>query len=333
MSTLAIDRLTEAIERTGNPTALGLDTRIEYLPPSMLKDLGDIGSLENMEYLANMGNNPENDAVEEALFTFNRGLIDALADLVPCVKVQVAYYEMLGVTGMKLFRKTLLYAKEKGMIVIADVKRNDIGSTAEIYASAYLKGGSFSAGAGFPADFVTINAYFGVDGVAPFLSACEKNGTGIFVLVRTSNPSAGEFQDLIVRDAQGVKGGQGDERPLYEQVGLKVAQWGEALMGRCGYSSVGAVVGATWPEEGKRLRALLPRVFFLVPGYGVQGATARDLVGCFDGQGRGAIVNASRSLICAHKNRKTDDFASAARDEALRMRDDLRRAIAQNTRA
>jgi orotidine-5'-phosphate decarboxylase len=307
MSTMQIDRLIEAIDRTENPTALGLDTRVEYLPPSML----------------------ENNSIEKALFAFNRGLIDALADVVPCVKVQVAYYEMLGVAGMKLFRDTLLYAEEKGMIVIADVKRNDIGATAEIYAAAYLKGDTppcvpsedNSSGASFPADFVTINAYFGVDGVAPFLSACEKTGKGIFVLVRTSNPSAGEFQDLVLR------GGQDGGRPLYEHVGLKVAQWGEALMGCYGYSSVGAVVGATWPEEGKRLRTLLPSVFFLVPGYGAQGATAQDLAGCFDAKGRGAVVNASRSLLCAHKSRKTDDFASAARDEALRMRDDLRAAI------
>jgi orotidine-5'-phosphate decarboxylase len=297
INAMQIDRLIDAIDRTGNPTALGLDTRVEYLPPSML----------------------ENNTSEEAIFTFNRGLIDALADVVPCVKVQAAYYETLGVAGMKLFRDTLLYAEERGMVVIADVKRNDIGATAEVYAAAYLGGKENEAP--FGADFVTINAYLGTDGIAPFLSACEKTGKGIFVLVRTSNPSAGEFQDLILR------GGEGGSRPLYEHVGLKVAQWGEALMGRCGYSSVGAVVGATWPEEGKKLRALLPHVFFLIPGYGAQGATAQDLAGCFDAQGRGAVVNASRSLLCAHKKRKTDDFAAAARDEALRMRDDLRAAI------
>ncbi|MDR1621346.1 MAG: orotidine-5'-phosphate decarboxylase [Synergistaceae bacterium] len=304
MSAMQIDRLIEAIDRTGNPTALGLDTRIEYLPPPML----------------------ENNTAEEALFAFNRGLIDALADVVPCVKVQAACYEMLGVAGMQLFRDTLLYAEEKGMIVIADVKRSDIGTTAEAYAAAYLSdkaSGDGSAFSAFPADFVTINAYLGTDGVVPFLSACEKTGKGVFVLVRTSNPSAGEFQDLILRD------GQGGSRPFYEHVGLKVAQWGEALMGRYRYSSVGAVVGATWPQEGKKLRALLPRVFFLVPGYGAQGATAQDLAGCFDAQGWGAVVNASRSLLCAHRARKTGDFASAARDEALRMRDDLRAAISR----
>jgi orotidine-5'-phosphate decarboxylase len=229
---------------------------------------------------------------------------------------------------MKLFRDTLLYAEKKGMIVIADVKRNDIGATAEIYAAAYLQDNAFSGNvalgdAPFSADFVTINAYFGADGVIPFLSACEKNGKGVFILVRTSNPSAGEFQDLVVRDDEG------SARPLYEHVGLKVAQWGEVLMGHYRYSSVGAVVGATWPEEGRKLRNLLPHVFFLVPGYGVQGAMAQDLAGYFDARGRGVIVNASRSLLCAHKKRKTDDFVAAARDEALRMRDDLRAAIPQ----
>ncbi|MDR1376215.1 MAG: orotidine-5'-phosphate decarboxylase [Synergistaceae bacterium] len=298
MSVIQIDRLIEAIERTGNPAALGLDTRIEYLPQSML----------------------ENASPEDAIYTFNRGLIDALADIVPCVKVQAAYYEMLGVAGMRLFRDTLIYAKEKGMTVIADVKRNDIGATAEAYAAAYLGGPQNDAP--FLADFATVNAYLGTDGIAPFLSACEKTGKGIFLLVRTSNPSAGEFQDLIVQD-----GAPGGPRPLYEHMGLKVAQWGEPLMGRYRYSSVGAVVGATWPEEGKNLRALLPRVFFLVPGYGAQGATAQDLAGCFDAQGRGVVVNASRSLLCAHQKRKTDDFAAAARDEALRMRDGLRAAI------
>jgi orotidine-5'-phosphate decarboxylase len=294
-----IDRLIEAIERTGNPTALGLDTRIEYLPQSLLSA-------------------PASGVGEDALravHDFNFALLDALADIVPCVKVQVACYEMLGIDGMKLFRDTLYYARGKGMITIADVKRNDIGSTAEAYASAYLP----EEDAPFPADFVTVNAYLGTDGIAPFLKECQKSGKGIFVLVRTSNPSAGEFQDLVAKDGEGI------DRPIYEHIGLKVARWGENLMGDLGYSSVGAVVGATWPEEGTRLRTLLPHTFFLVPGYGAQGATAQDLAGCF-AQGRGAVVNASRSLLCAHKTRKTEDFAGAAREEALRMRDDLRAA-------
>ncbi|MCL2008972.1 MAG: orotidine-5'-phosphate decarboxylase [Synergistaceae bacterium] len=292
-----IDALIDAIERTGNPTALGLDTRAEYMPESFIEKFhrGDDAG---------------------AINAFNRSLIDALCDIIPCVKVQAACYEMLGFKGMEVFCDTLRYAREKGMITIADVKRNDIGSTAEAYAAAYMNGGS-----PFPADFVTVNAYLGYDGIKPFLDACEKSGGGIFVLVRTSNPSAGEFQDLAVRD------GDGSFRPLYERVGLKVGEWGEGLMGLRGYSSVGAVVGATWPEEGKKLRALLPRTFFLVPGYGAQGAAAKDISGCFDGRGRGAVVNASRSLLCAHKKLGTNDFAAAARDEALIMRDDLREGI------
>jgi orotidine-5'-phosphate decarboxylase len=289
-----IDALIEAIERTGNPTALGLDTRPEYLPRSFS---GDFAS------------------AAKAIRAFNYALIDALAGVVPCVKVQAACYEALGPDGMEVFRDTLRRAGEKGFITIADVTRNDIGSTADSYAAAYL-GNS----APFPADFVTINAYLGSDGIRPFLAGCEKSGGGIFVLVRTSNPSAVEFQDLVLE-------GGGTKRPLYEHVGLKVSEWGKDLIGLHGYSSVGAVVGATWPEESRKLRALLPHTFFLVPGYGAQGATAKDLAGCFDEKGRGAVVNASRSLLCAHQKRHTEDFAAAARDEALRMRDDLRKAI------
>jgi len=297
MGNKKIDLLIDAIERTGNPTAMGLDTRIEYLPQALAE-----------------GRNPAG-----VILKFNKALIDSLADVVPCVKIQVACYEMLGIEGMEVFRDTLAHAREKGMITIADVKRNDIGSTAEAYAAAYLNENS-----PFTADFVTVNAYLGFDGIKPFLDACEKSGGGIFALVRTSNPSAGEFQDLEVKDKDGSL------KPLYESVGLKVSEWGKASIGAHGYSSMGAVVGATWPEESKKLRALLPHTFFLVPGYGAQGATAKDLSGCFDKHGRGAVVNASRSLLCAHQKLKTGDFASAARDEAIRMRDDLRAAIIAN---
>ncbi|MDR2176148.1 MAG: orotidine-5'-phosphate decarboxylase [Synergistaceae bacterium] len=305
--TKQIDRLIEAIESTGNPSALGLDTRPEYLPKAVL---------------AALPSEPERteDDIADAVYTFNSALIDALADIVPCVKVQAAYYETLGVAGMRAFRDTLLRARSRGMVTIADVKRNDIGATAEAYAAAYL-----GPSAPFSADFVTLNCYLGTDGILPFLKRCELCGSGVFVLIRTSNPSAGEFQDL-------PSGG----RPFYEYVGEKTAAWGEGegLMGTLGYSSVGAVVGATWPEEGKRLRALLPNTFFLVPGYRAQGATARDLRGCFGGASRGgallggAVVNASRSLLCAHRKRGTEDFVSAARDEALRMRGELRAALA-----
>ena len=296
----AIDRLVEAIERTGNPTALGLDTRFDYLPQSFIDKLVPEG-----EWTA--------EHVVKAISLFNRSLIDALCDIVPCVKVQVAFYEMLGVAGMELFRETLLYAAHKGMATIADVKRNDIGSTAEAYSAAYL-----GTEAPFGCDFITVNAYLGSDGIEPFLKDCRRGGTGLFVLVRTSNPSAGDFQDLLV-----------EGRPLYEHMGDKVASWGADLVGSHGYSSVGAVVGATWPEEGGKLRRLLPQTFFLVPGYGAQGASAKDLIGCFDAHGGGVIVNASRSLLCAHKKRHTHDYVSATRDEALSMRDDLRLALSE----
>ena len=285
---MKIDRLIESIERMGNPTALGLDTRVEYLPRFFT------------------GGDPA-----EGIYKYNCALIEALADIIPSVKIQVAYYEMLGPVGMQIFRDTLLYARQKGMITIADVKRNDIGATAEAYAAAYL-----GVDAPFPADFVTLNAYLGSDGINPFIKECKNNGGGIFILVRTSNPSASEFQDFSI-----------EGRLLYEHVGEKIAQWGEDLMGECGYSSVGAVVGATWPEESKKLRELFPRTFFLVPGYGAQGATAQDLKDCFDTRRRGAVVNASRSLLCAHQKQKTDDFVLAARIEALRMRDEILSAL------
>ncbi|GHV37833.1 orotidine 5'-phosphate decarboxylase [Synergistales bacterium] len=285
----AIDRLIDKIERLGNPTALGLDMRVEYLPPSfdVTKD------------------------ATKAVYDFNRALIDATLDVVPCVKAQVACYEMLGLAGMKVFRDTLLYARERGMITIADVKRNDIGATAEAYAAAY-----FGPDAAFPADFVTLNPYLGIDGIAPFLARCELYGNGVFSLVRTSNKSAGDFQDLKI-----------DGRRLYEIVGEKTGEWGKDLIGSHGYSSLGAVVGATWPEESKKLRTALPHTFFLVPGYGAQGATAKDLSGCFDAQGRGAVINASRSLLLAYKKRDASDFAAATRDEAVRMRDEIRKEI------
>ena len=289
---MQIDRLIESVEHAENPTALGLDTRPEYLPRSFLERFSS-GDTAN------------------AVLAFNKALIDALCDIIPCVKVQVAYYEMLGTAGMQAFRDTLTYARHKGMSTIADVKRNDIGATAEAYASAYL-----GAQAPLQADFVTVNPYLGSDGIEPFLDECRKNGGGIFILVRTSNPSAAEFQDLPV-----------EGRPLYEHIGDKVAEWGENMKGQHGYSSVGAVVGATWPEEGRKLRARLPHTFFLVPGYGAQGGTARDLSGCFDARKRGAVINASRSILCAHQKKKTDDFVSAAREEALRMRDEIRSVL------
>ena len=292
--TFQVDRLIRAIEEKGNPTALGLDTRLEYLPPAFARP-----------YL-------EADGAASAVRAFNFALLEALRDLIPCVKVQAAYYELMGASGVACMEETLAEARRLGYVVILDAKRGDIGATAAAYSEAYL-----AEGAPAPVDFLTVNPYFGTDGVQPFLEDCGRSGRGLFVLVKTSNPSSGEFQDVRMEDGQ----------PLFLRVGRSTARWGEDLMGEMGYSAVGAVVGATYPEQGAMLRREMPHTFFLLPGYGAQGATGRSLAGCFDGQGRGAVVNASRSLICAHKKAGTEDFISAAREEALRMREDLRQAL------
>lgn len=293
---LTIDTLIEGIETCKNPTCVGLDTQLAHLPE------GFAGEVKNFEEAAN------------ALVRYNRAIVDALAGVVPSAKVQVAYYEMYGVPGMRAFYETIEYAKSKGLVVIADCKRNDIGATAGAYANAYLGETPLGEGhdAAFPVDFVTVNAYLGIDGVKPFLEAGKVRGGGIFALVKTSNPSGGQLQDLKIGD-----------RTVYEVMGDLVSEWGEDSIGKYGYSSVGAVVGATYPEQGAALRKRLPHTFFLVPGYGAQGATGKDLRGCFDANGRGAVVNASRSILTAWKKQPGVDFAQAARNEAIRMRDDI----------
>ena len=293
---LTIDTLIEGIETCKNPTCVGLDTQLAHLPE------GFAGEVKYFEDAAN------------ALVRYNRAIVDALAGVVPSAKVQVAYYEMYGVPGMRAFHETIEYAKSKGRVVIADCKRNDIGATAGAYANAYLGETPLGEGhdAAFPVDFVTVNAYLGIDGVKPFLEAGKVRGGGIFALVKTSNPSGGQLQDLKIGD-----------RTVYEVMGDLVSEWGEDSIGKYGYSSVGAVVGATYPEQGAALRKRLPHTFFLVPGYGAQGATGKDLRGCFDANGRGAVVNASRSILTAWKKQPGVDFAQAARNEAIRMRDDI----------
>ena len=295
---LMIDRIIEK----HNPTVAGLDTRVEYLPEEFIAELG-IGAIDTMEKAA------------QAILAYNKRLIKALCDIVPAVKVQIAYYEMYGVAGMKAFEETLKAAHEAGMSVMVDAKRNDIGATAEAYATSYLGKTQLPAGEAraFEGDFVTVNAYLGVDGVKPFVNACEKNGGGIFALVKTSNPSSGQLQDMKLEDG----------RTVYEMMGDLVSEWGESTIGAHGYSQVGAVVGATYPEQGRELRARMKRTFFLVPGYGAQGATGKDIAGCFDEKGLGAIVNASRSLLCAWKKQSGVAFDTAARNEAIRMRDDI----------
>ncbi|MDY4518785.1 MAG: orotidine-5'-phosphate decarboxylase [Candidatus Spyradocola sp.] len=293
---LMIDQLIEGIKSTGNPTCVGLDTQLGHLPE------GFAGKVESFEDAA------------AAIIKYNKALVDALCGIVPSVKVQIAYYEMYGVPGMQAFVDTCAYAKSKGLVVIADAKRNDIGATSGAYANAFL--GETPLGdkalSAFPADFVTVNAYLGSDGILPFLKASEVRGGGIFALVKTSNPSGVELQDLMIGD-----------RHVYEVMGDLVSKWGESCIGSHGYSSVGAVVGATYPEQGAALRVRLPHTFFLVPGYGAQGATGKDLRGCFDQNGMGAVVNASRSILTAWKKQPGVDFAQAAYNEAIRMRDDI----------
>jgi len=303
-----MDKLYARISEMKNPTVAGLDTRIEYLPEAFIKEVMP------------QGINSFEDAAE-AVYQYNVRLVDALYDIVPAVKVQVAYYEMYGVAGMAAFEKTMAYAKSKGMIVMADVKRNDIGATASCYANAYVGETEMPYGKvkPFSSDIATINPYLGVDGIKPFTDACAANGTGVFALVKTSNPSSGQLQDMKYEDG----------RTLYEAVADLVEEWGEGTRGETGYSAIGAVVGATYPQQGTALRARMPHTFFLVPGYGAQGATGKDIAGCFDANGNGAIVNASRSILCAWKKREGVAFDAAARDEAIRMREDLCKCLAE----
>ncbi len=293
---MIVDTLIEKIIQKQNPTCVGLDTSFDYLPNAM-----------------RAGASTAEDAAD-AILMFNRGIIDAVSDIVPSVKVQIAYYEQYGPAGMRAFLETLRYAKEQGLVVITDAKRNDIGATASQYATAYLgesKVGetAFSA---FPSDFLTVNGYLGSDGIVPFVNECKAHDKGIFVLVKTSNPSSGELQNLKLEDG----------RTVYECMGDMVEKWGEGTVGKYGYSSVGAVVGATYPEEAKVLRARLPRTFFLVPGYGAQGANAEMLKNCFDSNGLGGVVNNSRGVLCAYKKRG-GSYDEAARAACLDMKADL----------
>ena len=290
------DALIERIVGMKNPTCVGLDTSFDYLPDEMRAGVKDFAG------------------AAEHIFDFNKTLIDRLYDVVPSVKVQIAYYEMYGAPGLKAFEETLRYAAEKGLIVIADAKRNDIGSTAACYSSAFLGETNVEGNAlrAFPADFLTVNAYLGTDGIAPFVDDCKKRDRGIFVLVKTSNPSSGELQNKLLADGT----------PVYEYMGALVEKWGEGTEGKYGYSAVGAVVGATHPEEAARLRKLLPHTFFLIPGYGAQGGNAQMLKCCFGADGLGGVVNNSRGILCAYRKRG-GTYYDAARAAALDMQRDL----------
>ena len=300
---MSLDRLIEKIEQMQNPTVAGLDPKLDYVPEYIRKRCFEKYG-ETLKGAA------------KALLEFNKGLIDALYDIVPAVKPQAAYYEMYGAAGMKTLYKTQEYARSKGMYVITDGKRNDIGTTMEAYAAAHL--GKVKVGSTeiepFLGDALTVNGYLGSDGIKPLLKICSENDKGIFVLVKTSNPSSGELQDRLI-----------DGEPIYEVMGKMCEKWGEELPGVYGYSGVGAVVGATYPEQIKTLRALLPNTFFLIPGYGAQGATAADIAGAFDKNGLGGIVNSSRGIMCAYQKQKVSEheFAEAARREAIRMRDEI----------
>lgn len=298
-----IDKLIDKIIATDNPSVIGLDTDISYLPDEIKKD---ISSFE--------------DAAKQVTI-FNKNIIDAVCEIAPAVKVQIAYYEQLGVAGMKAFSDTLKYAHQKGMITIADAKRNDIGSTASAYSRAFLSGMEINGKRliDFETDFLTVNGYLGSDGLNPFIKDCKAFDKGIFVLVKTSNPSSGELQNKTLSEEDGVT--------LYQQVASLIKEVGKDLIGKYGYSDVCAVVGATHPYEAKVLRNLNPNMFFLVPGYGAQGGTAEDLKVCFDKKGLGAIVNSSRGILCAYKNEKYQglDYAQAAYQATLDMKNDLNR--------
>lgn len=302
---MSMDRLIKKIRAANNPTVVGLDPRMEYIPSFIKKKCFDEFGITT-------------EGVRSVLFSFNKALIDALWDIVPAVKPQSAYYEMYGLGGMVALKDTIAYARDKGMYVILDVKRNDIGSTAEAYSAAYLSGVQIDGqpyAQDFPADSITVNPYLGSDGIAPFIRDCNTHKKSIFALVKTSNPSSGELQDIAMANG----------RTLYEHVAELVDCWGAQSVGKNGYSNVGAVVGATYPEQLQTLRAKMPHTYFLVPGYGAQGGTAQDVAKAFDADGLGAVVNSSRGIICAYQKMDYDehDFAAAARAEAIRMRDDI----------
>lgn len=300
------DRLIAAIERKGCPLAVGIDPQLDLMPSTLVQ-----------RYVAQYGQSHQAGALAVRDFTLR--LLDAIAPHVPAVKVQVAFYEMLGLPGMQVFAETLLEARQRGLVVIADVKRGDIESTAKAYATAYLgnssPGGSIAPG--FEVDAITVNPYFGVDGILPFLDAAKAHGKGLFILVRTSNPSAGDLQDLSI-----------DGTPVYERLAALVQQWGHGTEGRRPYDIVGAVVGATYPAEAARLRGLMPRTYFLVLGYGTQGARAQDVQVCFNPDGYGALVSSSRAITYAYRREAyralgEENFAQAATAAVRAMQQEL----------
>ncbi len=300
---MSFEPLIKKIREKNNPTVMGLDPILDYIPDYIkekaVKEYGDTFK-----------------AAGEAIFEFNKGLIDAAAELIPAVKPQSAFYEMYGIEGLIALEKTIEYAKAAGLYVILDVKRNDIGNTAEAYAKAFIGETQLFNGKAkaTPVDCVTVNPYLGIDGVKPFIDIAAENDKSMFILVKTSNKSSGDFQDLEIGDTT-----------LYRKVAAKVEEWGAPYVSESGYSPCGAVVGATYPKQLTELRAAMPHTFFLIPGYGAQGGAANDIVGAFDKNKNGAIVNSSRALMCAYKKAGDDgtNFKAHTRDAVIAMRDDI----------
>lgn len=306
-----IDRLIEKIEKTHAPIVVGLDPMMNFIPAHIQKK----AFAEYKETL---------EGAAEAIWQFNKEIVDSTFDLIPAVKPQIAMYEQFGIPGLQAYKKTVDYCHEKGLVVIGDIKRGDIGSTSAAYAAGHI--GTVKVGnklyTPIGEDFVTVNPYLGTDGVKPFVDVCKEQKKGLFILVKTSNPSSGEFQDQLI-----------DGKPLYELVGEKVAEWGADCMGKH-YSYIGAVVGATYPEMGKVLRKIMPKSFILVPGYGAQGGKGADLVHFFNEDGLGAIVNSSRGIIAAYKQEEyakfgEEHFAEASRAAVEAMVKDINSALAQ----
>lgn len=304
-----INKLIHKIEENKAPIVVGLDPMLGYIP-------------EHIKEKAYKEHGETLEGAAEAVWQYNKGIIDATYDLIPAVKPQIAMYEQFGIPGLAAFKKTVDYCREKDLVVIGDVKRGDIGSTSAAYATAHI--GRVQVGEntyrGFDEDFMTVNPYFGIDGIKPFVDVCKEEKKGIFVLVKTSNPSSGEFQDRLI-----------DGKPLYEHVAEKVAQWGSECMGDS-YSYVGCVIGATYPQMGEVLRKIMPKQYILVPGYGAQGGKAKDLAPYFNKDGLGAIVNSSRGIIAAYKQPAYEKFgaecyADASRQAVIDMREDINSAI------
>ncbi|GFI02599.1 orotidine 5'-phosphate decarboxylase [Lachnospiraceae bacterium] len=307
-----INKLISKIKATGAPIVVGLDPMMKFVPGHIQK-----------KAFAEYGETLEGAA--EAIWQYNKEIVDHIYDIIPAVKPQIAMYEQFGIPGLAAFKKTVDYCKEKDLVVIGDIKRGDIGSTSEAYAVGHL--GKVTVGSksyyGFDEDFATVNPYLGSDGVNPFIKVCKEEKKGLFILVKTSNPSSGEFQDRQIADAE--------NRPLYEVVGEQVAKWGEAHMGDA-YSYIGAVVGATYPDMGKILRKVMPKSYILVPGYGAQGGKGADLVHFFNEDGLGAIVNSSRGIIAAYQQEKyasfgAENFGEASRSAVIDMREDIAGAL------